>query len=68
MIESVDVNKLKCGDIIEVEFGGFSLEGEFIRFHDSEIRFMTNGGSVVTTKPNKVASINGLSVVQKEGK
>lgn len=63
MIESADINKLKCGDIIEVEFGGFALEGEFIRFHDSEIRFMRNG-AVVTTKPNNINYINGVPIVR----
>lgn len=68
MIESADISKLKCGDTIEVEFGGFSLEGEFIRFHDSEIRFMTNSGSVITTNPNKVTYINGVAIIQEVGK
>lgn len=68
MIESADISKLKCGDIIEVEFGGFSIEGEFIRFHDSEIRFISNGGSVITTKPHNVTCINGAAIIREVGK
>lgn len=63
MIQSADINKLKFGDVIEVEFGGFAIEGRFIRYHDSEIGF-TRYGSVITVKPNQVNYINGVPIVR----
>ena len=63
MIESANIKDLKCGDSIEVEFRGFALKGEFIRFHNGEVRFMNNG-SVVTTQPNKINYINGKPILR----
>lgn len=67
MIKSANINNLKCGDLIEADFGGMILRGTFIRFHEGDIRFLVLG-SVVTTKPGKVTYINEVPIVQEEGK